>query len=248
MASPTVRTIATDALTELGIYQPGETLTAADANLCLLRIQNQLDAWQANALTFVRQLRTVFVLPSGSTSVSVGIGQTVNITRPVTINACNFIIPSVVPSVEVPIGIMDEDAFAALSIKQLSSALPIQCFYEQDITGSTGTLTFWPQVSQNVSIALYTPQAIDVPATLDTVLTGPPGYAEAFMYNLADRLQKPFGQPPDPALAQKAARAFETITAPNVRPGVMGVDPAIVPGLGAGYNVLSDQITAGSVR
>lgn len=247
----TVRTIASDALTELGVLQPGETLSAENGALALLRVQNMLDAWQAQALTFVRQLQTTFTLPSGTATVNVGPGQTVNITRPRVISSINFIVPGTVGSnaVEVPIGIMGPDAYAALSIKGLLSALPIQCFPQMDITGTFETLTFWPVVSQNVDIRLYTPQAIDIPVTLDTALVGPPGYAEAFMYNLADRLSQPIaGHPTTPDLLTKAAQALATIAAPNVQPGELMVDPALMTNLGAGYNVLSDRWTASNVR
>lgn len=245
----TVRTIGTDALLELGFLQPGETMAAELGALVLLRVQNMLDAWQADALTFVRQLQTIFTLPAGQTSVNVGPGQAVPITRPRILSSVNFIVPGTVPAVEVPIGIMGPDAYAALSIKNLSSSLPMQCFPQVDITGAFETLTFWPQVSQNVQIAIYTPQAIDIPVSLDTVLVGPPGYAEAFMYNLADRLSQPVaGHPTTPDLQTKAATALQTIAGPNVQPGELMVDPALMPNLGAGYNVLSDRWTAGNVR
>ena len=49
-------------------------------------------------------------------------------------NTLNYLIPGSSPAVEVPIGQMDEDAYAALSIKALPSALPIQSFYQTNLT------------------------------------------------------------------------------------------------------------------
>lgn len=243
----TVRTIATDALYELGAYQPGETLKPEDATLALTRAQHMLDAWQASALTFARQARTVFTLLAGTSSVVVGTGQTVNVTRPMYIDGVNFLIPGTNPVVEKAIGLLDVDAYRMLSVKTLTSALPLQAFYQPNLTDLYGTLFFWPQVTQNLSIALYSPQGVDIPATLDTVLLGPPGYQEAFMYNLALRLAPAMGQDPKPALVTNAYRSMKVLEAPNVKPGMLSVDPALMTGAGTGYNVFTDSM-AGRLR
>lgn len=240
-----VRTIVTRALVEIGVLAPGAPLSAALGELGLDAAQSMIDAWAANRLTLSLQLRTVFTMPSGDSSIQIGPGAAVNIGRPVWLNTVNYIIPGSSPAVEVPIGQMDEDAFAALSIKALSSALPLQSFYQTNLSDALGTLFLWPQVNQDVEIVIYNPQAITVPATLDVDLIGPPGYRDAFMYGLAVRLMTPTGISADavPLLVGPdgfAARAWTTMTRPNISPGVLTVDAALVPGSGAGYNVLSD--------
>ena len=242
-----VRDIATDALVELGVLRPGSTMDPSQGSTALSRVQNMIDAWAANRLTLSRQLRTTFTMPSGDTTIQVGTGLAVNIVRPMEINTINYVIPGSSPGIEVPIGMMDEDAFAALSIKELSSALPIQSFYQTNMDGVSGTLQLWPEVNQDVTIVIYTPQAVGVPTSLDTVLVGPPGYADAFMYGLAIRLMTPFGTAADsvPLLIGPqglAARAWDNMTRPNIDPGVLSVDAALTIGASAGYNILSDQI------
>jgi hypothetical protein len=239
-----VRTIITDALVELGVLSPGVTLPPALAATALTRIQNMIDAWSANRLTISTQLRTTFTMPSGDSEILVGAGLAVNIAPPMSINTIAYVIPGSSPAVEVPIGQMDEDAFAAISIKELPSALPLQSFYENDVTGVSGTLFLWPQVTQNVTIAIYTPQSVAIPATLDTDLLGPFGYQDAFMYGLAERLMTPLAVSADsvPLLREMASRAWTTMTRPNIHPGVLSVDAALVPSAG-GYNVLADSWT-----
>ncbi len=239
-----VRSIITDACVELGILSPGVTLPPAIASTGLLRVQNMIDAWAANRLTLSRQLRTPFTMPSGDTTIQIGAGLAVDIVVPMSISTINYVNPGSTPGVEVPIGQMDDDAFAALSIKELSSALPIQSFYQTNMDGVSGTLQLWPEVSQDVTIVIYTPQAVGVPASLDTVLVGPPGYADAFMYGLAERLMTPLGVAVEavPMLSRLAARAWTNMTRPNVSPGVLSVDAALTIGASAGYNVYSDQI------
>ena len=237
-----VANLIVDALLELGVLAPGETPTAADQQLALRYLQRQIDAWGADRLTLSLQLRTPFTLVSGSSSVQVGPGQTVNIVRPVWINSINFIVPGTNPGVESPLGQMDEDAYAAISIKQLSSQLPLQFFYQTNLSDAFGTLFFWPRVSQNVDIAIYSPQAVEVPTSIATDLIGPPGYAEAFLYQLATRLVTPFGVAPPPMLASNTQNATMVMKRQNVNPGILSVDPALMPFTGCGFNVLSGVV------
>lgn len=243
-----VSAIITDALTEIGVIQPGEVPTAEAMALGLLRIDNLIDAWNANRLMMIKQLRTVYTVPSSTTTITIGTGGDVSIQRPLTIDTLNYIMPGTSPAVEVPIGLMDKDSFAVLSIKQLASALPIQAFYQSDASDAYGTLQIWPKITQNVQLAIYTPQGLTIPATTATVVIGPYGYQENLMYQLAKRLSGPFGKPISDDLKQLASGADRLMAAQNVQPGLLGTDPALIPSLGAGYNVFSDQMTSSNTR
>lgn len=239
----TVRAIGTDALIEIGVLEPGDTMSAQQGAIVLLRFQNQIDAWAADRLTLSLQQQTTFTLTSGTSTVTVGPTGTVTLAaRPTWVDELAYVIPGSSPAVEVPIGLMDDAAYAALSIKELSSALPIQAFYQTNLTDANGTLFFWPKVTQNVDIVVYSPQAVGIPASLNTNVIGPAGYADAFMYDLALRLCTPFGIAPPPLLPSLRERAMQTMKRPNVQPGVLGVDEALTGVGGSGYNVLSDQI------
>jgi hypothetical protein len=239
----TVRSIITDALQEIGVLAAEETLTAAQGQIGLRRVQQMIDAWAADQLTLSRQLRTVFNWPSNVSAVQVGSGQTVDMVRPVWVSEITYVNPGTTPGVEVPLGLMDEDAYASISIKGLQSGLPMQAFYQTNLADANGTLTIWPVPTQGLTMVLYTPQAVGVPATLDSVLLGPEGYQSAFLYQLALRLCMPFGVAVPDLLPRMAATAFDAMKRPNVEPGVMGIDAALVPGLGGGYNILTDSTT-----
>jgi hypothetical protein len=223
-------------------------MNASQGALALLRAQSMIDAWAGDRLTLSRQLRTTFTLLNGVTAVTLGPAPaTVVMTRPMFLNHCTYIIPGSSPPVENSggIAIMDEDSYAGLTIKTLPSALPTQCFYQVNLDGINGTLTFWPQVTQNVDIVIYTPEAVGVPVSLNTVLTGPSGYQEAFLYQLAMRLATPNGvnvAEQCPMLPKMAIDAFALIKRNNVRPGILSVDPALVAQPSGGrYNVLTNE-------
>jgi hypothetical protein len=247
----TVRDICTDALREINVYAPTETPSANDLQSALRYLQRQLDSWQAEALTLAVQARVSFTLTSGSSTVTIGPGGTVDVMRPVYLDAVNYVNPGSSPGVEIPIGLLDRDTYAALSIKELASALPLQCFYQTSTETALGTLFVWPQVTQNVTLVLYYPKGIAVPVTVDDIILAPPGYAEGFHYNLARRLLSPFGVADQMTIArvtQEAEQALMRLKRPNLQPGQMGIDAALVPSGGGAYNIYSDSYTGSSNR
>jgi len=251
---PTVRSICSDALMEIGVIAPGESMTAENGSVALTRLQQLIDSMQADRLALNIQLRTTFTLPSGTSTVTLGpTGATVTMQRPVWIDTVTYVIPGSSPAVETPIAQMGRDQYAMNSIKALQSALPTQCFYQTSNDTVVGSLFFWPQVTQDVTIALYTPQGLGVPTSLDSVLYGPPGTPDALMYLLAERLLTPFGQSPQdfPLLVGPdgfAAKALRVLHRANTMPGLLGVDPALSPTHAGGYNYLNDSTSSPNNR
>jgi len=244
-----VSSIITDALTEIGVISQGEAPTAAETTIALLRLQNQIDAWAADRLTLAVQSRTSITWPASTSTQTIGpSGANITAQRPVWINTLNYVIPGSSPEVEVVIGPMDEDSYAAQSIKALSSQLPLNYFYQTSLSTILGTLFLWPQPDQELTLYLYAPQAVTVPAAITDVLLGPPGYQEAFMYQLALRLCQPFGAPMPQMLPQMAAESFARMKRPNTTPGLLGVDTALIPTTGGGYNILTDVASTGGNR
>lgn len=241
-----VRAIIQDALTEIGAYSQGESIQAKDAQLGLLRFQNQIDAWAADELTLFITPRVTFTLTSGTSSLTIGDGGDIDVVRPTFIQGINYIVPGSDPPVETPMGEMDYDGYMALSIKTLSSSLPTQFYFSNG--SPLADLIFWPVVNQDVDCALYYPHGVGVPATLGADVRGPAGYQEAFMYQLALRLCNPFGRPVPRLLKEMADEAYARIKRPNTAPGLLGVDQALVPTFGGAYNVLNDGYTGSSGR
>jgi hypothetical protein len=242
----TALSIIRDAYLELGVIQPGATLSPDLAQLGLLRLQNQIDAWAADRLTIAVTTRVTYTLTAGTNTVTIGTGGDIDTPRPTWFIAVNYINPGSNPPVEVPMGEMDDDSYATLTIKTLTSSLPTQFYY--NATTPLGTLFFWPTVTQDVDLALYVTAPVGIPATLQSALIGPPGYQEGFMYQLAKRLAGPIGVPVSDRLIAMATEAYATLTRANNQPGLLGVDSALVPSYGGAYNVLSDGFSGSSGR
>ena len=244
--SNTALGVITQALVAIGAYAQGESVSAADSQMALTWFQNQLDAFNADRLYLNVQTRVVHTLVSGTTQRSIGIGGDINTERPVFITGINYIIPASNPPVETPMGRMDDDSYMNLSIKTLPSSLPTEFYYNE--TFPLGTLNFWPAVTQNVDIAIYSPQPSISATSLQSTIQGPPGYMEAFIFQLALRLSVPFAKQPNPLLVEMASQALARAKRPQLIPALMGVDAALYPMGGGGYNILNDTTTAGGNR
>ncbi len=238
--------IISDAMVEIGAYAPGETLAARHEQLGLLRFQNQLNSWQADQLALNLQTPKTYPLTSGTSEFTIGPTGDLVTTRPQFIEGVNYVIPGTTPTTEVPMGPMDDDQFMALSQKTLPSSLP-QMYY-LNATMPNATMFVWPQVTQSVQIVIYILQGIDEPAALTSTVTGPQGYAEAFMYQLALRLCGPMYKPVPDSLSAMAAAAYARMRRPNVEPGLLGVDDALVPTYGGAFNVLTGTTSGSSNR
>ncbi len=244
----TVRSIITQALQEIGVDSQGETLSASDAQVCLLRFQNQLDAWQADALTLAVNAQLTFTISSSANTFTIGPTGDIAAQRPVYVDAMTYVVPGSSPEVETIMAPMSDDQWDVLSIKNLTSSLPTQYYYSTSFTTLLGTIFVWPTPTQSVKLYVYVKQGAGVPVALSSTILGPPGYQEAFMYQLALRLMTPFSRSPNdvPLLVGPqglANQAFARIKRANMQPGLLGVDAALVPTSGGAYNVLNDTNT-----
>ncbi len=239
----TVLSIVTQALQEIGAYGQGESLSAFNAQVCLLRFQNQLDAWQADQLTLAVNAQLTFTIPGSTQTFTIGPTGDIVAQRPVSIEAMNYVVPGSSPEVETVMAPMNDDQWDALSIKNLPSSLPTQYYYNTSFTSLNGSMFVWPMPTQDVKVYVYAKQGPAVPVALSSSVTGPAGYQDAFMYQLALRLCTPFAMPVPPLLPGLAAEAYAKIKRANMQPGLLGVDAALVPTSGGAYNILNDSNT-----
>jgi hypothetical protein len=239
----TVLSIVTQALQEIGAYGQGENLAAYNAQVCLLRFQNQLDAWQADQLTLAVNAQLSFTIPGSTQTFTIGPGGDIDAQRPVYIEAMNYVVVGSSPEVETVMAPMNDDQYDALSIKNLTSSYPTQFYYNTSFSTLLGTMFVWPMPTQDVKVYVYAKQGPAVPVALSSTVIGPAGYQDAFIYQLALRLCTPFAMPVPPLLPSMAAEAYARVKRANMQPGLLGVDAALVPTSGGAYNVLNDTNT-----
>ena len=80
-----------------------------------------------------------------------------------------------------------------LPVKTVYSSFPQICY--DDGGFPLRALSMWPIPTQANSVRIYSWQPLGMPSKLQTSIFFPPGYAEAFRYNLAVRLSPEFSRP-----------------------------------------------------
>jgi hypothetical protein len=121
--------------------------------------------------------------------------------------------------VEVPMAMYSvEDWQTQVPVKVVNGSIPLICY--DDGGFPLRTLNFWPIPNEQPNaVRIYSWQALTQPATLDSAIAFPPGYAEAFRYNLAVRLSAEFASTLSPTVATIAIGSLariKTMNAPDL--------------------------------
>ena len=128
-----------------------------------------------------------------------------------------------------------------MPVKNVDSSFPQVCY--DDGNFPLRNLNFWPipQFQQN-SVRIYGWLPLLLVGSLNASIVLPPGYAEAFRYNLAVRLSAEFGAPLPPAvqtIAVESLARIKTMNAPELtlRSDLTAMEP--------GYNYKADLFGIG---
>jgi hypothetical protein len=140
--------------------------------------------------------------------------------------------------VEVPITMFSvQDWQEQVPVKTVYGSFPQICYDTGDFP--LRVLNFWPIPSlQQNSVRIYSWQALAQPAALNTAIAYPPGYSQAFRYNLAVMLAAEFAAQVPAIVAQIAIESKATIKSMNVPDLSLRSDLVQNP---AGYNYKADM-------
>lgn len=211
-----VRDIVTDALRELGVLAAGETATADDAISGLAALNRLVDQWAAERLMIYTVTRTTFTIAASTQNYTVGTGYTVNVARPVYVDHVSYRDTSATTPTEIPLTELTEDAWALVPQKTLTSALP-SCFYYNP-TYPSATLSLWPvPTSSTLQGVVYHPQQVAEFASLNTVISLPPGYRRMLVKNLALEMAPSYERPAQQELVMQAMESKSVVKRANQR-------------------------------
>lgn len=217
----TVRDLIGDALSEVGVRDPGEAVDPQVAADVLRSLNRMLDAWSTEDLLVYTIDREVFPFVPGKQNYTLGIGGDLNVARPVQIDMAS----ALVNGVEIPIQILTDAEWRDIPLKNTPSTFPLQMW-------STGNfplneLWFWPIPSQVNSLVLYTWSQITQFANVNATVSFPKGYEDAIESNLALRVCTMFARQLPPELAARASKALSRIKRINWEPTYRSVDAAL---------------------
>jgi hypothetical protein len=198
----------------------GETTPLAMANESLAVLNDMIDGWNAERQAIFTTRSDDFPYVLGKQSYTLGTGGDFNIPRPARIDAMSTILlNNPANPVEVPMAMYSvEDWQTQVPVKVVNGSIPLICY--DDGGFPLRTLNFWPIPNEQPNaVRIYSWQALTQPAALASVIAFPPGYAEAFRYNLAVRLAAEFASTLSPTVATIAIASLarlKTMNAPDL--------------------------------
>jgi hypothetical protein len=180
-----------------------------------------VDSWNADSLSIFTTRADDYPLTLGQQAFTLGPGGDFNTSRPAKIIGMSAILlTNPANPIEVPMDMYSIDRWQNdVPVKNVAGSFPQICYDDGGMP--LRTLTFWPiPTLQQNNVRIYSWQSLIWPATLQTILNFPVGYARSFRYNLAVELAPEFGVQVSPAVAKVAVESLamiKTLNAPDTR-------------------------------
>lgn len=210
-ASRTVRDLVTRALRVAGIVGSGETPDANDSADALMSLNQMLDAWQAERLFAYAVVERTHALTAGLGAYTIGTGATINAPRPVRIE---WAFTRDAQNIDRAVQVVSDDLYSQIAIKNLGDTYPVALYYEP--TYPYGIITLWPLPPAALTLHIGAWDVLTEFATLNATVSVPPGYEDALVYSLVERLCPEYGKSVSGDIARLAAKARANIQQNNL--------------------------------
>jgi len=239
--------VVTRALQTLGVTALGDAIDGMEATNGLARLNSLIGSWALQPLTIPLISRTVWPLVAnkgteanpyliGPTAVLAG--DFLTATVPHELEGAGILLSGATPQVEVPRAVLNDQQWASIAVKDLSSPIFTAVFYSPTVP--TGQIVLWPVPDTAIhSLVLYRGEQLPIFANLSTSYTLPDGYVEALDYNLAVRLAPSRGVAVTPDLAGLARLSLATLKRANWQMTDLENDFAMG---GGGYNIQTGNL------
>ncbi len=214
MPSVPVLTVVKESLSELNVIQAGASIPNSISTIVLSKLNQIIDRWNAqrskiwcetfHSFTLTPSLSPHTIGPSGAT-------WTTPI-RPVSLEGCFLDLQGTNPPTYTRIDIIDYQAYQALSVPLISTAIPTAVYLEED--WPNGKLFFYPVPNAAYPVRLTFRTTIGV-VTLADNLDMPPGYQTAMTLTLSEDSATFLGRAVPLKTSQGAAAARALIGANN---------------------------------
>lgn len=209
-----IRTLIQDALIELGVVAPGDSITAEDADFGLRTLNRLIERWNTESLMIYTVNRDTFTLTPGKQDYLLGVGGDWSISRPVKTDMASVI--PVAGNPEIPIHMLTDAEWRQIAVKNTQGTFPTQIWFKGDVPRNT--FFVWPVPTTACTLVLYNWGKTENFSNLNSEIVFPLGYEEALLTNLAVHLGSSYGKQPNPILLQRATTSKSTIQSLNAEP------------------------------
>lgn len=216
--SITATDVITTALIFLGALDPGEAPNSSELNDGLARLNDMLDTWSLERMNIFSVSSALYNLTNTISVYTIGTGQTINVARPLKIEAANVVMPSTGTGnlIRKPLELVNDVQWSHISQKSMAASMPSKMYYDYGFP--TGNISLWPTPtfgSSSRQVELFVWNPLTQFADLTTAVTFPAGYARAIRTAMAIELATEYALQPSQTLIQQATESKAAIRMMN---------------------------------
>jgi hypothetical protein len=213
------------ALRLIGQLAESEQPSVATAQDALVAMNQMLDSWSTERLAVFATQDQVFTWPSNVLSRKLGPSGDFVGNRPILLDDSTYFKD---PSTGVSFGIkiINQQQYDGIAVKTVTSTYPQVIWLNMDYPNID--MYVYPKPTRALEWHFVSVTELTQPATLDTVLSFPPGYMRAFKYCLACEIAAEFGVEPSPTVSRIAMSSKRTLKRINNPDDIMSLPYSIV--------------------
>lgn len=217
----TVSEIVKDALQDLNVYGPSDSVSAHDAQYCLRALNKMISQWQVQKM-FVPGQHTQSFPCNGQQVYTIGPSAQIDTTLPVTVDAAYYRLNNI----DYPLTVLHSfEDYSNITLKELDGTIPNVVFFQRQ--WPQGNVYVWPQPSQG-QIFLVLRDILQQYESLTDDIEVPQEYALAMQYSLEEKIARTFGRQVTPDLRVDAKTARDVLKRNNIDIPMMGMPQGIL--------------------
>lgn len=207
-----------------GVYALGETPTPAETAAGLTALNGLISSLANESLMIYEEVVDAIPITPGPGIITVGPSGSFVTARPIELLLSSYVVYQGVTYMCPPITI---DQYNTITFKAQTAPFPWVLWWESNYPD--GTLTVYPQPSDNSILYLPSKKPLTGFATPATSVALPPGYDEMLAFNLAINLGPEFTADIPQSVYARAANTKRVIKRTNAKPLVMALPNAVLP-------------------
>jgi hypothetical protein len=213
------------ALRLIGQLAESEQPSVATAQDALAAMNQMLDSWSTERLAVYTTQDQVFTWPASTISQTLGPSGDFVGNRPILLDDSTYFIDAST-GVSFGIKIVNQQQYNGIAVKTVTSTYPQIIWVNSSYPNIE--MYVYPEPTRALEWHFVSVLELEQPATLDTVLSFPPGYMRAFKYCLACEIAAEFGVEPSPTVSRIAMSSKRTLKRINNPDDIMSLPYSIV--------------------
>ena len=213
------------ALRLIGQLAESEQPSVATSQDALAAMNQMLDSWSTERLAVYTTQDQVFTWPANTISQTLGPSGDFVGNRPILLDDSTYFIDAST-GVSFGIKVVNQQQYNGIAVKTVTSTYPQIIWVSSSYPNIE--MYVYPEPTRALEWHFISVLELEQPATLDTVLSFPPGYMRAFKYCLACEIAAEFGVEPSPTVSRIAMSAKRTLKRINNPDDIMSLPYSIV--------------------